>query len=134
MKKSYNKFFIVVVLLVCLCLCLMACAPLNAKAAENKLERKGYEVEKLSKSELTALFGMDLNAKEAIAAQKGDNFIMAIWFDSKDDAKFIESSFLLSLELGFESDFVSIFGSDFDCGVKSKVFFVGSKDAIDDLI
>ena len=116
--------------------CLVCCAPENENTAKAKLEKKGYTVEIMSAEEMDAMLQQyapinfsvkDFGVKGYMKATKGQDTIMAYWFENKEEAEYFEdSNYDLMGTIG------QMDGIDLICGVKGKVFYAGTEQGIKD--
>lgn len=133
MKKTISVISLVLVLVI-LTACLVGCAPANENKAKAKLEKKGYTVEIMSGEEMDTMLqqmtGMPIRfgAKGLLEATKGQDNIMACWFESKEKAEDFEGIINLAMDM-MGSQMGQI---DFIYGVKGKVFYMGTEQGVKD--
>ena len=133
MKKTISVISLVLVLVI-LTACLVGCAPANENKAKAKLEKKGYTVEIMSGEEMDTMLqqmtGMPIRfgAKGLLEATRGQDNIMACWFESKEKAEDFEGIINLAMDMmGSQMG-----GIDFIYGVKGKVFYMGTEQGVKD--
>lgn len=134
MKKKVAALTAVVAVLAILCVVLCACAPKDAQKGQKKLEKKGYDVEYLSNDDVLEGFGdiIDIETNGGIAASKGKNFVLAIWFDDEESAEEFASSIdvfskTIAEEMGAKLE-------DCEIGHKKELFYFGTEKAVKDLL
>lgn len=135
MKKTLSIISIALVL-VLLAGVLVACAPANAEKAKAKLEKKGYTVEVVEGKEIDAMLkrmsngmNIDFGAKGMLNADKGQDGIFVVWFETKEKAENFEG--MMSFTFDTIGDEIAelegiIYGS------KGKVFFMGTEQGVKD--
>ncbi len=127
---KFFKKLVVFISALTLSIILVSCVPKSLTDGSEKMEDKGYDVEKMSSSIVSELFnGMDLDIETAMACanEKDEELLIAIWFEEKENAEdFAVVVKLMKKQLEKELD-VSI-----EYKQKGKVVYFGTEKACKD--
>ena len=101
MKKKIVAIVAVVALVAVLGICLVAC---NSNTVGDKLEKKGYTVSKLNEDSTGTVAKAIYNTmksnsdfKEGVSAAKDSDYVIVLWFETKDAATKVANDKLITL-------------------------------------
>ncbi len=123
-----KKFSLIIcsALLIALTFIFTGCVPKNAEKGVKKMQENGYKVEQLTTTEVAIMLEISTEFKSAYIYEKGDDFIIAIWFNSRKKAKEFNSMFEVHKTKISKQD------REMDFTRKAKVFYFGTTNAIKD--